>query len=214
LYSAPFDHFSSGVSLILEATDVSNTPPGVEEAPRPFLYSFDDFERLDEASQYAGQGRRVELLLGRLVEMAPISGGHALISKRLFKALDIALEDTGLQAVPTATVKIDEASGPEPDVLVADATSPAAKYFAANEVKLAAEVAVTSLALDLGVKQKIYGSSGIPEYWVLDADAKVLHQMTAPDETGFYTRCAVLHEGDTVSPLCAPGTKIAVKDLF
>jgi Uma2 family endonuclease len=42
-------------------------------------------------------------------------------------------------------------------------------------VLLAVEVAHTSLQYDLTTKAELYAAAGIPEYWVLDLEGRVLH---------------------------------------
>lgn len=187
---------------------------GVEEAPRSFV-GFDEFERMAEAGLFEGREKRVELLLGRLVEMAPISGMHSVACARLYRALDRALASVAskLEALPATTLKM-EMSGPQPDLILAPSGGPAEKYFRPEEIKLAAEVAVSSLTIDLGMKQKLYASAGIPEYWVVDVHARVLHRLSEPGETGFYAKAEVLEADESVSPACAPEVSIAIKDLF
>ena len=43
------------------------------------------------------------------------------------------------------------------------------------------EVADTTLQSDLKKKAAIYARNGVPEYWVVDVNAGMIHQMSKPD---------------------------------
>ncbi|MEN2787597.1 Uma2 family endonuclease [Sphingomonas qilianensis] len=48
-----------------------------------------------------------------------------------------------------------------------------------------AEVSVSTLDMDLGRKLRLYARHGIPEYWVVDPEAKLLHQFWAKTDGGY-----------------------------
>lgn len=68
-----------------------------------------------------------------------------------------------------------------------DGDAPGGKYLAPADILLAVEIADTTLERDLVVKAREYGQVGIPQYWVLDANARVTYAMTGPGAFG-YTR--------------------------
>lgn len=193
---------------------MSDKPWGVEEASRPFI-TFDDFERMDEAGRFGDRSRLVELIQGRLVEMPPTSNDHLVAASNVYDHLRTAFAASRSQLRPWSggTVKIGVKDGPLPDVVVATERLDG-KYLTPNEVRLVVEVSVSTLTTDLGVKQRIYASAGIAEYWVVDVRGRRLHQMTEPAETGAYERIMVLEIGDFISPICAPEIRIALRDLF
>ena len=70
-----------------------------------------------------------------------------------------------------------------------------------------------TLRRDLGAKQQQYGQAGIPEYWVININARTLHVFRKPTENG-YAAEALLSFDDAVTPLAAPSTVVAVADLL
>ena len=63
--------------------------------------------------------------------------------------------------------------------------------ISAATVALVVEVASSTLADDLGIKLRIYAAHGIPEYWVVDVEARVIHRMWSPGPKGYARRDVV-----------------------
>jgi Uma2 family endonuclease len=57
-----------------------------------------------------------------------------------------------------------------------------------GSVALAVEVAATSLALDLERKAPLYARHGIGEYWVVDVNGSLIHQMWATEGEAYCER--------------------------
>ena len=99
---------------------------------------------------------------------------------------------------------------PEPDIALARATrSYARERPRADEIALIVEVADTSLAFDLGEKRAKYAAAGIPEYWVVDLPANVVHVLRDP-RADVYTDRRTAQAGDTISPAEYPDVAIDV----
>ncbi len=62
-------------------------------------------------------------------------------------------------------------SRPEPDLAIAPVT-PRDRH--PSGALLVVEISVSSRRIDLGLKATIYAAAGVPEYWVLDVDARTL----------------------------------------
>jgi Uma2 family endonuclease len=76
------------------------------------------------------------------------------------------------------------------------------------------EVARTSLAKDRGVKASLYARYGIPEYWIVDVDAKAIELRRDPDAVGGrYATCETVTSGALTSR-SVPGLSIALAALF
>lgn len=125
---------------------------------------------------------RLELLHGVLVER--MTGGepherlkHALMYwlVRLLPVEDYAVRIEASFALP------DRYSLPEPDLLV---TEPPSELRRPTTAFLAIEVSDTTLRTDIGVKLPMYASADVPEYWVVDVNARevVVHTGPRPDE--------------------------------
>lgn len=46
-------------------------------------------------------------------------------------------------------------------------------------------MSASSLAKDLGTKAQVYAAAGVPEYWVVDVRAEVVHAHTGPTSSGY-----------------------------
>lgn len=81
------------------------------------------------------------------------------------------------------------------------------------EVRLAVEVSDRTLRRDLGAKKLQYGQAGIPEYGVVNINARTLHVFRGPNEEG-YASATILTPDETFRPLAAPDAVIAAADLL
>jgi Uma2 family endonuclease len=151
----------------------------IEELHR---YSPDAYHRLIEAGGF-DEDERVELLDGLLVGMSPKTPRHERAVRWLGRWLSRSIDEERFEVGIASPLTLGT-SEPEPDValLIRGAPTP---YHPASAA-LVIEVAVSSLARDLGVKAELYASAGVPEYWVLDLDGRrmIVHRRPAPDGYG------------------------------
>jgi Uma2 family endonuclease len=119
--------------------------------------------------------RRVELIRGEIVEIAPEGAEHSSYCSETVKYLRSLLGELA-EVREAHPITLPDNSEPEPDVAIVR-ISPT-KYRLANpqvaDVYWLIEIANTTLAKDLGVKKDLYASVGVPEYWVLDLQNKIL----------------------------------------
>jgi Uma2 family endonuclease len=64
-------------------------------------------------------------------------------------------------------VEASEFSMPEPDVYVERPPAEPGAYPSGDDIELAVEVSVTTLAHDRDIKGPVYAEAGIPEYWIV-----------------------------------------------
>ena len=82
------------------------------------------------------------------------------------------------------------------------------------------EAAESSLALDRGIKGSLYARAQIMDYWIVNLVDQVLEVYRDPVSTptsphGWrYASVTTLRGGDVVTPLAAPGSRVAVADLL
>lgn len=157
----------------------------VEQRETPVRYRFTvrDFLLLDEIGSFNNQ--RTELIDGEILQLSPIHQAHSLAVARLITALTLALKQIGspLRAFSPVSTIVDEHNMPEPDALIASASGD--KYVPRDAVKLAAEVALSSLRYDRERKGPLYARAGFPEYWVFDVEAERIIRMTMPGPDGY-----------------------------
>jgi Uma2 family endonuclease len=195
------------------------TNSGFEErGDSEFLFDFDQFERMDEAGIFSGAQGHVELIEGKIIQMAPASADHGEVSGSIYYALKSASIAAGVEKlhrfIVHATLKIDEYSAPEPDILVIRAGE-GEKYARAEQAVLVVEVSISTRENDLTVKSRLYAEAGVPEYWVVEPEARKLSIFREPRSDGTWASTTTL-EGDatTVSPLFAPQISISLSELF
>lgn len=151
----------------------------VHERLRPGKYrlTVEDYLRLAADGTFGD--RRTELIEGDIWIMSPAYARHARIQGALALAVGFALgRDTELRLLIAPSIRLSDDTMPEPDLVVAtdhrDGVLPGAK------VRLAIEVADSTLSADLTLKQALYARAEIPEYWVVDVKGAVIHQLWQP----------------------------------
>ena len=113
--------------------------------------------------------RRVELLQGEIVEMAPEGEPHAYGSTEGKKHLERLLGElaTIREGKP---ITLPDDSEPEPDLAI---VQPLGREYRAHHpypenIFWLIEYSDSSLSKDLELKSQLYAAVGIPEYWVVN----------------------------------------------
>ncbi len=173
-------------------------------APPPVRLTGAEFDRLLDGGGSAALGR-IELRRGRLVQMAPQYIPHARLKFWLAKKLEAAVVAIGqtLAVDIEATVRFAGRFRPLPDVVVWDGGALQGP-IPGEETRLCAEVADETLADDLGPKRLEYAAAGLPEYWVLDVNARALHRFFALRE-GDYAKRDIVRAGETLASATLSG---------
>lgn len=139
-----------------------------------------EYDRLVDEGVFDDE--RIELLEGMLVEMSPEGTEHAWIIQELTRCLARGLpEELRLRvAAPWAASDVSE---PEPDCAVV----PVGDYWVDHPsvALLLIEVSRSSRRKDLGLKARIYGAAGVPSYWVVDVERRVVHVHQEPTGDGY-----------------------------
>ena len=163
--------------------------------------------------------QRYELIQGELVKKMGMNGPHAVVVDLLNGALKQVFT-VGYAVRIQSPMAVSETSEPEPDALVVEGKSRDFIQDHPTTAVLAVEVSDSTLASDLGVKVALYAQANVSEYWVIDINARLLHVHRTPIESpalpnGFgYQTTTLLTDTDSVSPLSAPQSSIAVADLL
>ncbi len=167
---------------------------------------------MGDAGLFANE--RVELLDGTIVSMSPQSSLHAGTAHRLHRVLVRALGTTAVVRMLLPIV-LDDWSEPEPDVAVCklDPYEYTRQHPRAPDLLLVCEVATSSLGYDRGEKGPAYAASGIPEYWIVDVDARTIEIRSDPDvASARYRRESSARDGETLT--VPGGATIAVADVL
>lgn len=161
----------------------------------------------------------VELVGGRIVEMAPQNEPHATSISLSARVIETAFGQS-CYARQQQPLSLPGDSEPEPDIAVV--TGRPRDYLQSHPTSalLVIEVADTTLYFDRTQKAGLYASAGILDYWLLDVKGRVLevrrNPLSDPDHPfGFrYGDLKTYLPGDIVTPLAAEGKTIKVSDLL
>ena len=161
------------------------------------------------------EGRRVELIRGRIVEMSATGPNHRLCVLKGDIRLG-GLFNTGETFVACQLPSLTEDSGPEPDLAIRRG-QPLAD-LETLPMLLVIEVSDTSLAYDRTTKLSIYAEAGYPEYWVVDIPNRRLIVHRGPEspanDAGRYADVRTFADDARVAPAFAPDRPVPVADLL
>jgi Uma2 family endonuclease len=175
--------------------------------------SVQDYHQMAE-SGILQPGERIELLEGRILQMAAKGTAHSASVSRIEQLLRNCLGDRVLLRFQDP-VRLDDYSEPEPDVAVVQVNP---SYYedhhpTPSEVYLLIEVSDSTLKFDRETKAPAYARSGIAEYWVLDVIRRKLHVYRSPSADGYQSE-TILSEELTITPIAFPDCTIAIKDML
>ena len=177
-----------------------------------YRFTVDEFMRMGEAGIFTGDDR-VELIDGEILEMTPIGPLHAWIVDRLAELILARLAGKVHVRIQNP-VRLGSQTEPQPDLVVARRSGAYAdRHPEAADVLLLIEVADSSLRYDRLEKVPRYGKAGVPETWVVDAEARDVTVYTEPGPDG-YARQQVRRRGDAVVATSVPELGSSVDDVF
>lgn len=175
--------------------------------PLPVKLRVEDYLTLDGIGAFDAYGR-TELIEGEVVYMNAQHRPHARIKSRLSRLLGNALEELGsdLEPLIEGSVAMPPHNVPEPDIALT--TEPEGKgLIPLTSLALVIEVSDATLRHDLGRKKRIYAREGVPEYWVIDVNAGLIHQLWMPagEEYGQARQIAF---GEMLTAATLPGLSV------
>lgn len=174
----------------------------------------EEYGRMVEKGAFDGLGKKIELIRGEIRSMNPAGPIHDDLVAYLIEWSIQAKDHQSMRLrVQTGLELADQQSRPEPDLLWVRAGRFRERHPTAVDVKLAIEVADSSLPWDLSEKASLYAEAGIAEYWVVDARGSCVHVCRDPF-AGQYRQRLIASKGDLLSPLVACHRPLDVSDLF
>ena len=170
-----------------------------------------DFLTLAEAGSFDRYARS-ELIEGEIWVVNSIHRQHARVQAEMTAAVSVALRAAGLDLLLYAnpSTELADDSLPEPDIVVGVPAD--GKWVAGTEVVLAIEISVSTLKMDLGRKLRLYARHGIPEYWVVDPEAAVIHQYWEKADNG-YAKVREKALGEPITAATIPGMSVETSRL-
>ena len=147
---------------------------------QPYRFSQRDYMLLAENGTF-DKLAKAELIEGVIVAVNAQFSRHIKAQTILFRALADACSrlEGELGAWIDGSISLDDGSMPQPDIFVSRGL-PEEGPVTVDRIALVVEIADSSLTFDLSEKARLYATAGIPEYWVADVNARVIHQLWAP----------------------------------
>jgi Uma2 family endonuclease len=174
----------------------------------------DEFGRMVERGAFDHLHRKIELIRGELREMNPSGPLHDDLVTYLTNWSVLAASKHSLLVTSQTGLDLAELeSRPEPDLLWLKKARYRQRHPAASDVRLAIEVADSSLRSDLREKATLYAEAGIVEYWIVDANESCIHVYRHP-QSAEYTDRSTANCGERISPLAAPDAVLELGKLF
>ncbi len=182
--------------------DMTRTAPG-----RLMPISREQYAQMESLGMFAG--RRVELVYGAIIEMNPMGPRHRAAIRYLNEFFSHTLYGK-YHVVPQSPVDGNEYSAPEPDFTIVPRNAPADTLI---DVPLVVEVSDSTLKYDLTTKARLYAETKIPEYWVIDLEARVTHVHSSP-KRGKYTKLRRVQWTTTLHSLSIPELTLKLSEVL
>ncbi|GAA0663521.1 Uma2 family endonuclease [Sphingomonas insulae] len=116
-----------------------------------------------------------------------------------------------LEALVEGSVSMPPHTVTEPDIAVT-AEPEGDGLIPLASLAMVVEVADSTLDNDLGRKQAIYAGASVPEYWVVDVQGEIIHQMWKP-EGEVYAQRRQIAFGQTIGAVTIAGLSVATNRL-
>ena len=159
---------------------------------------------------------KIELLEGRMIVAEPQNTPHATACDLAGEALRAAF-GSGWRVRMGLPMAMDPDSEPEPDLAVLRGSPRDWLADHPSTAALVVEIADTSLRFDRVVKGRVYAAAGIADYWIVNLRDRVVEVYREPirgTRRAHYAATHVAPPGETLTPLAAPGARIAVDGLL
>ncbi len=187
--------------------------PQILNHPQPYKLTVENFIALAESGAFEAN-TRTELIDGEIYTMSALFRPHAYNHSQMIVALTTALDliEGDLAALTAPSVLMKPSSMPEPDIVVASGRFDIREPVTIDMVKLAVEIADSTVAFDLVRKGRLYAQHSVPEYWVLDLGGRVIHKLWEPDGN-YFARQTLLSFGDELTSATITGLTISTSML-
>ncbi len=202
-------------NLQIPLTSKNNKATTQQETVKVFRWTQKEYYKMLELGFF--EGKRVELIEGEIIEMAPMKSPHAtsvsLLSRELRKFFDKGF--VVRSQLPLSFSKINE---PEPDIAIVKGDIRDYAKAHPKEAELVVEVSDSTLSYDRNSKSRLYAKNKIQDYWILDVNGRRLEVYRKPKKDKklefIYSEITIYTEEDTVSPLANPKAKIKIADIL
>jgi Uma2 family endonuclease len=195
-------------------TEVQSQRDAMRSGTLPLrLFTAKEYQRMAEVGLF-GEDERVELIEGRIVQMAAKNMNHAIATKRANRCLMKLLDERAVVGVQDP-ILLNDYSEPEPDVVLA--MPPDDRYLdhhpKPEEIFLVLEIAETSLAYDRNEKCPLFAQNGIRQFCLLNLQTRELEDYREPGPDGYRSKRTYTAE-ESFNLVAFPKVSIKVSELL
>ena len=198
----------------------------VAEMPRPVqnreddyqefrrLLTVDEFQRM-AASDIFAPDERLELIRGEIYQKMPPDPPHASLTDVIADFMR-PLAWAANACVRTEKPLILNGHGqPEPDIAIVRGSLRDYEHHhpAAADALLVIEVSDSTLRKDRGLKRADYAAAGLPEYWIVNLNARCI-EVHRNAVNGAWATAFTKTDTEMEAPLFAPDSPLRVADLL
>lgn len=178
--------------------------------PKRHIFTMGEWERLVRIGFWKDGGRG-ELVDGEIIDTSASNDGHQSCIDRLNMLFVRQVGDRAIVRVHGAFRPPGKLSELYPDVALLRRRGDwyGQSYPSPADTYLVVEVADSSVSYDRNVKADIYAQAGVPECWVVDLSAQVVHVLRSPTADG-YTAIGILRPGVTLAIQALPDIRVPV----
>ena len=173
-------------------------------------FTVEEYHKMGEAGIF-GEGDRVELVDGEVVEMNPFGWRHARSVRRLNVRLVRAAGDRYAVGVQDP-ITLSEYGEPQPDLVVHEEPPPG-RLPRPEEVLVLMEVSDSTPSYDRNVKLPRYARAGIPEVWIVDLQGETVERYNDPREDE-YRRTERARRGEGLASETLSGLLVPANDAL
>lgn len=180
--------------------------------PKRHRWTRNEFYKIIEAGCFEPNAH-LELIEGDIVEKElPMNSPHATGVRRGLNVMR-NIFTTGYIVDVQLPLYLSDINEPLPDIAVVAGLVEDFEEEHPTTAALILEVSDTTLREDRTTKVSLYARGGIPDYWILNLNDRVLEVYREPNGA-LYESIRFYHEGEDAAPLAAPDRPIAVSDLL
>ncbi len=152
------------------------------------FWNVEDYQRFIDHGILTDEDK-VELLDGQVVNKMPANPPHDWSMAILMRLIQRILTDDYLLRSQSG-IQLNKTNRPEPDLAVIrwTAKSLIREHPGPSDVALVIEVSDSSLDRDRTSKGDIYAKSGIPEYWIVNVQERLIEVYSEPSVVGYGKR--------------------------
>ncbi len=178
------------------------------KAPR-HEFTWEELQDLRAKGFMAGV-KRLALHDGDIVHMPDDGDLHISVAMRIARHLMLEAGGDVFVGVQT-TLRLSRKNAPMPDIYVLSGGPPKGEV-PAEKILLVVEVADTSLKADLTESADRYARHGVSEFWVVDANAQIIHVHRDP-QGGAYPAPTLIAAADAITPRGLPTLAVCLDQI-